>query len=189
MIILVFYILKNLVLILKMLKQCLRKFAYIPKQPLTFKDGKSLIMEENNIGNLEILLRASSCVLVPFSILVTNNIPDIIMNAAISMLPFLCYHIHILMPFSLCIKRLYLDEDGKNIWVEKYLSKTLHKVNISKLEFEEMKRFKKFNPIKKILVINPKLSAYISKSSDIYYEDVLDKILEGKEIQVSKSNK
>lgn len=171
-----------------MLKQRLRSFSYMPKQPLVFKDGKSLVMEEKSIGNFERLLRSSWIVVVPFSFLLSCNLTDLVLNAAASLLPFYFYHTNLHYTSKLCIRKLYLDADGENIWVQMYLSKTLHKVNISQMMFDEVNKFKKIDPFIKVLVINSQLTAFILKSSEIYYEDVLNKILECEDIQVNSSN-
>ncbi|OMJ91201.1 hypothetical protein SteCoe_6269 [Stentor coeruleus] len=172
-----------------MLKHCLRKFAYVPKQKLTFIDGKSLIMEEKIIGSIEKSLKISWGVVFSFSYLISDNSHDVALNVGLSMIPFFGFHANLILAKMFCVKKLYLDEDGKNIWVQTYFSETLNKVKIAKLEFEEMKKFKRFNPMLKIIVISSNASAYISKSSEIYYKDVLDKILECKEIQVGIPNK
>jgi hypothetical protein len=161
----------------------------MPKQPLAFTNGKSLVMEEKNIGNFERLLRSSWVVAVPFSFLLSCNLTDLVLNAIASLLPFYFYHTNLHYTSKLCIRKLYLDEDGENIWVQMYLSKTLHKVNISQMKFDEENKFKRIDPFIKVLVINPQITAFISKSSEIYYEDVLDKILECEKIQVDSLSK
>ncbi|OMJ91199.1 hypothetical protein SteCoe_6267 [Stentor coeruleus] len=168
-----------------MLKQCLRSFAYIPKNKLEFKDGKCLLMEEKSIGNAKRLLKSSFFFSPSFTFLVSSGIIDLCANTLHMTFPFFIYYMYLQYFTINCIRKLYLDEDGKHIWVQKYLSKTLHKIRISHIELDEEKMFRKFFGIKKALIIDPKLTVLISKSSEIYHEDVLDRVLVCEEIQVN----
>ncbi|OMJ91200.1 hypothetical protein SteCoe_6268 [Stentor coeruleus] len=168
-----------------MLKQCLRSFAYIPKNKLEFKDGKCLLMEEKTIKNTGRLLNSSLLFSVPFSFFISSNFKGLVFNAIFLASPFYFYHVIWFFLTMNCIRKLYLDEDGKNILVQRCFSKTLHRVSISKIEFGDEMFFDKISDIKVKLIIDYELTALISKSSEIYHKDVLDRVFECEEIQVN----
>jgi hypothetical protein len=172
-----------------MIKRVIRAFAYRPTEPLVFKEGKCELFEEKKLCQIESLLKFN-LVAVPATVFFAlgPHSSGLVMNVFTASIPLICY-LFIFMPaFSRGVKQMHLMEDGKSISIATILNKT----KFQTVMIKDIKPLDTKVPLAEELFYKPILNEsgevfLISKASEFKHKDVVEKILEGEEIDVGNN--